>query len=143
MKTETRFLAAAFLATFVALTGSTAGTQEKPAPAPNSGTSGKSTARLASTAEEFKRLDVDHDGRISLNEFVAPATAEKKAESAKAKATDAKSESGDAGVLTSTSTVQGRYSPEVFKQLDINHDAFLSAAELDALTGSAHPISQP
>jgi EF hand len=50
--------------------------------------------------------------------------------------------SSDAGIPTSTDTRAGRYTADVFEILDINHDKFLSQAELDALFG-AHPISQP
>lgn len=48
----------------------------------------------------------------------------------------------DTGILTSTNTRAGRYTAEVFENLDINHDKFLSQAELDALI-PAHQISQP
>jgi len=47
-----------------------------------------------------------------------------------------------AGILTSTDTRAGKYTAEVFENLDINHDKFLSQAELDALI-PAHQISQP
>jgi hypothetical protein len=50
--------------------------------------------------------------------------------------------SPDADILTSTDTRAGRYTAGVFDILDINHDKFLTQAELDALI-PAHEISQP
>ena len=47
-----------------------------------------------------------------------------------------------AGILSSTNTRAGKYTAEVFEILDINHDKFLTQAELDALI-PAHQISQP
>ena len=104
---------------------------------------------------DFKSLDTDGDGRISLAEFTAPARQQRE-EVAKAMgptgstSNDPGSASSDPGVvhesdgiLSSTDTIEGRYSPEVFRQLDVNHDAYVSPAELEVLFTSAHNISQP
>jgi EF hand len=104
-----------------------------PAPAP------------AKPPTDFKSLDTDGDGRISLAEFTAPAEKLREARRAKGKA-QSKEGAGDAtrdGILSPADSVEGRYSPEVFKQLDINHDNFVSPAELEALFTNAHNISQP
>ena len=93
---------------------------------------------------DFKSFDTDGDGRISLAEFTAPAERHRAANRAKGKEKP-KSENDVShdGVLSPADTIEGRYSPEVFKQLDINHDNFITPPELEALFGSAHNISQP
>lgn len=89
----------------------------------------------------FKSLDIDRDGRVSLKEFTAPGTKRQPKEATKA-TPPADKPAGD-GIVSPANTVGGRYTPEVFRVLDIDHDQFLSPAELEALFTSAHNISQP
>ena len=98
----------------------------------------------AKPTTDFKSLDTDRDGRISLQEFTTPAAKERAKEGAKGTApTDKDQPAGGDGIVSPTSTVQGRYTPEVFRILDVDHDQFLSPTELEALVSSAHKISQP
>lgn len=90
----------------------------------------------------FKSLDTDRDGRISLKEFTAPAAKQQAKEGTKATAPAAKPAGGD-GIVSPASTIEGRYTSEVFRILDVDHDQFLSPAEYEALHSSAHNISQP
>jgi hypothetical protein len=91
---------------------------------------------------DFSALDADGDGRISLAEFTAPATQLRAAMKEKPKA-DTPADVSHDGILSAANSIEGRYSPEVFGQLDINHDKFLSPEELAALFQNAHNISQP
>ena len=94
---------------------------------------------------DFKSLDTNGDDRISLAEFTAPAEKLRAARQGKAKdrPKDAAADATHDGILSPADSVEGRYSPEVFKLLDINHDNFISPAELVALFTNAHNISQP
>ena len=94
---------------------------------------------------DFVSLDTDGDGRISLAEFTAPAAKLRDAMQpppAK-KAVTAEGDASHDGILSAADSIEGRYSPVVFKQLDIDHDDYLSPTELEALFASAHNISQP
>jgi hypothetical protein len=94
---------------------------------------------------DFKSLDGDGDGRISLDEFTAPAAirrAERQTQAPAPRSTPDVGVSQD-GVLSSSDSIEGRYSPAVFKNLDVDHDGFLSPAELTVLFDSGHKISQP
>jgi len=94
---------------------------------------------------DFKSLDTDGDGRISLDEFTAPA--EKYREATRQEVSGVPKEppsvGGPGGSISAGSSIEDRFSPEVFRQLDVNHDDYLSPAELEALFNSAHAISQP
>jgi hypothetical protein len=92
---------------------------------------------------DFRSLDTDSDGRISIDEFTAPAVKHRAAIPPKpgeeGKAVDASKD----GILSPADSIEGRYSPEVFMLLDVNHDKYVSPEELAALFTSAHNISQP
>lgn len=90
----------------------------------------------------FKSLDADGDGRISLKEFTAPAAKQRAKEGAKPAPSADKPAAGD-DIVSPANTTEGRYTPEVFRVLDVDHDQYLSRAELEALFSSAHNISQP
>lgn len=95
---------------------------------------------------DFKSLDGDGDGRLSLDEFTAPAAVHRAGKQVQASA--AGTPSGPDPLpperaLSLGDSIEGRYSPEVFKNLDIDHDSFVSPQEWEALVTSAHNISQP
>ncbi|HEX2862498.1 MAG TPA: hypothetical protein VHN79_12705 [Lacunisphaera sp.] len=114
------------------------------APEPDSPT--KTEAPVSPGSGHFKRMDLDADGRISLAEFTAgrdtapAATGTQPGGVASAGSPTTAAPPND--ILSSAAAAEGR-SPEVFRNLDVNHDNHLSRAELDALYGNAHNLSQP
>jgi hypothetical protein len=102
----------------------------------------------ATPPADFKSLDTDGDGRLSLDEFTAPAVVHRAAKQGQASAAGTPSgadplPAAQDGILSATDSIEGRYSPEVFGNLDVDHDKFVSPEELEALLTSAHNIKQP
>lgn len=100
----------------------------------------------AQPAADFKSLDADGDGRLSVDEFTAPAAVHRAAKQGRVAAAGTASGPDplpQAGVPAVGDSIEGRYSPEVFKNLDIDHDRFVSPQEFAVLGSSAHNISQP
>jgi len=100
----------------------------------------------AQPVADFKSLDADGDGRLSVDEFTAPGAVHRVAKQARVAAAGTPSGPDplpQEEAVTLGDSIEGRYSPEVFANLDIDHDRFVSPKEFEALATSAHNISQP
>jgi hypothetical protein len=129
----------------VGIAQETAPAPEENVPGPKAPTSAPIVRSTAGDPLGFENLDADGDGRLVLSEFTAPAAKQRKAESVdkNPRATAGGDSAVAGGVNIPAETLESRYSPEVFKILDVNHDDALSPAELEALRTNAHNISQP
>ena len=104
--------------------------------------------KAAEVSAGSEKTSANGDARTDSSGKSTSSNARNKSDAAKTDHSDKSSaavpepDSPGPSLLPSVSTRADKFTAEVFENLDIDHDKFLSQAELDALIG-AHQISQP